>query len=91
MDQKMKSGMNLKNLDEFSPDVIQKNDIQSHSTLVPGSFPPSHLHHFSSHVPVYHLSPGDDLCPSITDRCIFILFMCRSPSLPLIAAADTEA
>lgn len=89
MDQKMKSGINLKNLDEFSPDVIQQDDIKVIPRWFWGLY---RLQYFSSYVRVYRLSAEDDLCPSITDRCIFILFMWRSPSLPLIAAAaETES
>lgn len=38
MDQKMKSGIYLKNLGEFSPDVIQRDGIDSR--WLQGLFPP---------------------------------------------------
>lgn len=85
----MKSGIYLKNLDEFSPDMIQQDDNKSGSTFW-GLFLPL-VSSISALTSVCHLSTEDDLCPSITDRCKFILLKWTCPSLPFMAAAETEA
>lgn len=68
----MKSGINLKNLDEFSPDVIQQDDIK----VVPRWFWGLYrLQYFSSYVRVYRLS-AEDVCVLLSPTDAYLYYSC---------------